>query len=273
MKKKTVIFIAVLLAVGAILLVVKNLDYLVDRYQWHKADIAAETRHDETLKKFKAENKLSSTINRDIGIICRSDNKYESEKTSFPDKRIDVYDAPCGSVLGTIGRVSRYSLNLIDNNLKSIDIADADKIEIVYEGNVLKYYKEDEEYANILTYTLPEGVWIRKADLNANNFKAQSWLNYLVSSKREYHYQYNNVELRKFPNSDSASDTIASIGGDLDYISFTGKNDGFWAEVVVNRYDKHPSMEDGKIVEKLNGWIRAVDDNGKPRVWYYTRGI
>ena len=62
MKKKTIIISAVLLLTfGAILLVVKNLDYLVNRYQWHKADIAAETRHDETLKKFKSGQKLSST--------------------------------------------------------------------------------------------------------------------------------------------------------------------------------------------------------------------
>jgi tetratricopeptide (TPR) repeat protein len=62
MKKKTVLVSAViLLTVLAILLIVKNLDYLVNKYQWHKADIAAETRHDETLKKFKAGQKLSST--------------------------------------------------------------------------------------------------------------------------------------------------------------------------------------------------------------------
>ena len=62
MKRKTVIISAVLLlAFGAILLVVKNLDYLVNRYQWHKADVAAETRRDESLEKFKSGQKLSST--------------------------------------------------------------------------------------------------------------------------------------------------------------------------------------------------------------------
>ncbi len=60
-KNRTPIIIVVLLALGVILLVVKNLDYLVERYQWHKADIATETRHDETLKRYKAGNKLSST--------------------------------------------------------------------------------------------------------------------------------------------------------------------------------------------------------------------
>jgi hypothetical protein len=62
MKKKTVLVsVIILLTGGAILLLVKNLDYLVNKYQWHKADIAAETRHDETLKKFKAGQALSST--------------------------------------------------------------------------------------------------------------------------------------------------------------------------------------------------------------------
>ncbi len=61
MKKKTVIIIAVLIALAAIALVIKNLDNLVNWYQWRKADIAAETRHDESLKKFKSGQKLSST--------------------------------------------------------------------------------------------------------------------------------------------------------------------------------------------------------------------
>jgi tetratricopeptide (TPR) repeat protein len=59
-KNKTIIIIA-LVALVAIALVVKNLDRLVNWYQWRKADIGAETRHDESLKKFKSGQKLSST--------------------------------------------------------------------------------------------------------------------------------------------------------------------------------------------------------------------
>jgi hypothetical protein len=60
-KNKTVILIAVLFAFVALVIVVKNLDRLINWYQWRKADIGAETRHEETLKKFKSGQKLSST--------------------------------------------------------------------------------------------------------------------------------------------------------------------------------------------------------------------
>jgi len=60
-KNKTAIIVALIIAFVAIVLVYKNLDRLVDWYQWRKADIATDTRHNETLKKFKAGNKLSST--------------------------------------------------------------------------------------------------------------------------------------------------------------------------------------------------------------------
>ncbi len=60
-KNKTIIIVVVLLVFLAIVLVVKNLDRFVNWYQWHKADIAADTRHDESLKKFKSGQKLSST--------------------------------------------------------------------------------------------------------------------------------------------------------------------------------------------------------------------
>lgn len=61
MKKNKTIIIIVFVALVAIVLVVKNLDRFVNWYQWRKSDIGAETRHDETLKKFKTGNKLSST--------------------------------------------------------------------------------------------------------------------------------------------------------------------------------------------------------------------
>jgi tetratricopeptide (TPR) repeat protein len=61
MKKKTVIISSILFLIfGAILLFVKNLDYLVKKYEWHKADIQAEKRHNESLKKFKTGQKLTS---------------------------------------------------------------------------------------------------------------------------------------------------------------------------------------------------------------------
>jgi len=61
LKKNKTVIVAVLIAFVAIVLVVKNLDRLVDWYQWRKADIGAQTKHGETLQKFMTGNKLSST--------------------------------------------------------------------------------------------------------------------------------------------------------------------------------------------------------------------
>jgi hypothetical protein len=61
MKKKTIIIISVLLISAVVLLVVKNVDYLVNKYEWHRSDIKAETSYDESIKKFKAGQKLTTS--------------------------------------------------------------------------------------------------------------------------------------------------------------------------------------------------------------------
>ena len=59
-KRTAVIFIAVLLTFGAVMLVVKNLDFLVKKYDWKKAELTAETNHVESIRKFKSGQKISS---------------------------------------------------------------------------------------------------------------------------------------------------------------------------------------------------------------------
>ena len=155
--------------------------------------------------------------------------------------------------------------------LKEINDKSHDLIEVSYDGEVLKYFKEDADFINVLIHTIPGGVWIRKADLKKYKFKAQNWLNFMLSEK-DFWYDYNDVDLKKNPN--SSSKTIVRIKGEKFNIIFTGKTKDVWAEVKVNEYKSEDDIYNEKrIKNKYNGWIKAIDKKGKPSVWFYTRGM
>jgi hypothetical protein len=183
-----------------------------------------------------------------------------------------------GDKIGTIGYdVSRGKekfnkpLILQTADPEEIDSFNEDLKEISYEGMVLKYYKEDGGFVNILTHTIQNGVWIRKSDLEKNKFKPQKWMDFLLA-KKEFWYD-NRVDLKKSP--DQASRTIVRISGDNFEIIFTGKTKGQWAEVEVRKYRsvEEVGTENGKVIKKYEGWIRAIDKKGEPAVWFYTRGM
>jgi len=210
-----------------------------------------------------------------IGIICRSDNQYESEKTSFPNAKIAIYSAPNGLKMGTVGKdVSQPGdqYAFFDNKGgDAIAFARKDMIEVTYEGTALKYYREVNGYVNILINTISGGGWLLKTDLDKNKFKTQNWMNFLLSHRRAFYYKRNSVDLKTAP--DTQSELLGRIDGDLSHVKFTGKINGLWAEVAVEQYDKHPLMEDGKIINKRTGWIKAIDEKGRPQIWFYTRGM
>ncbi len=213
-----------------------------------------------------------------IGIICSIDNLYESEIIGFPDIDIDVYDSPKGKKIGTIGKnplikKNTYQTLLLKTfNSKEIDIDEHsnDLIEITYEGKVLKYYKEDSDCVNILIHTTSGGVWVRISDLEKNKFKSQCWMDFMLVIK-EFWYD-NDIDLKKRP--DYSSKTIVRIKGDYFNIIFTGKTMGSWAEVEAWKYMKAEDVgaENGRVIKKYKGWIRAIDKKGSPAIWFYTRG-
>lgn len=210
-----------------------------------------------------------------IGIICRNDNQYPSGITSFPNPKIALYNVPNGEKIGSVGKdvAAPYDQYAFFDSKTSATIVFArkDMIEVGYEGLVVKYYREIDGYVNILINTISGGGWILKSDLNKNKFKTQSWINFLLSNRRSYYYERNNVELRSSP--DSKSKLLAKIDGDLFHVKFTGKIADRWAEVEVEQYDEHPYMQDGKVINKMTGWIQAIDEKGKPQIWFYTRGM
>ena len=80
--------------------------------------------------------------------------------------------------------------------------------------------------------------------------------------------------MRALPSTDS--DLILTFNGDLFEIAPTEQAEGNWVKVKVIKYKEHPCLselnQEELIEQKFEGWLKLVDDNGSPNVWYYSRG-
>jgi hypothetical protein len=66
---------------------------------------------------------------------------------------------------------------------------------------------------------------------------------------------------------------ITTLRGEMVDIKPTGGRQELWLEVEVVRYDIHPCVDGkGRVGEQWRGWLKAVDNQGYPNLWYSTRG-
>lgn len=95
-KKKTIIIsVSILLLFVAILLVIKNFDSVVNRYEWHKVDKMAEKEHAELIGKVKAGQQLTSSEIGRIATYYYLNSKYDEGISVLQEvlKRQDAYMA------------------------------------------------------------------------------------------------------------------------------------------------------------------------------------
>ena len=96
MKKRTIIVsIIILLLFVAILLVIKNFDSVVSRYERHKVDNMAEKEHAELIGKVKAGQQLTSSEIGRIATYYYLSSKYDEGISILQEvlKRQDAYMA------------------------------------------------------------------------------------------------------------------------------------------------------------------------------------
>ena len=147
--------------------------------------------------------------------------------------------------------------------------------EIGYEVWTLTYFDRVDGFLRIIDDNY--NYWLDEKEIFQKGFKIETWQNFLLENVGELLGFYANepgLYLRESPDTNSGIITI--LTGDLFEIYPTTENFGSWTKVTVKKYREHPcrsNYNDPEIIElEFNGWIKIVDDNGHPNVWYYPRG-
>ncbi|HMV79307.1 MAG TPA: hypothetical protein PL048_26225 [Leptospiraceae bacterium] len=157
-----------------------------------------------------------------------------------------------------------------------------DFAELEYEGKYLIFWEFRNEYIKILMKTdsanignspnHPEiGFYIKISDLQKAEFDAVPWIRVLNQKDKFFNSAKEGLNLREEAN--VRSRRIIKITDEKYVIIPLKKTNGKWMEVRVQKR-KRKYCEDGyDIIEhEYRGWIKAMDDSGRPNVWFYPRG-
>lgn len=208
-----------------------------------------------------------------IGIIAVSDINQISEGVYIPEN-INLYNEKknkTGDIKNGNYRVApKISIGSKVFEYRYDKKVAKDFIEVGYEGVVLKYYEEKGDLLKVLVNTSETSCYIKKSDLNKSGYVPMPWMQFLLNKNVEFYAPETGLNLRKGAGIDQ--EKIVTLRGDVFEIKLTGKTNGLWAEVEVEKYDSHYCTGAHILEQKYKGWIKLLDDKGYPNIWFYSRG-
>ncbi|BDC99072.1 SH3 domain-containing protein [Persicobacter psychrovividus] len=199
-----------------------------------------------------------------------------------PKEGFNVYDNPNGEVVGRItrnvaqnvGDQSFYRIYHINHQTKAENQIDLKFFkEIGYEIWAIPYSQREKEFVKF-SYS-NQDLWLKQSEIEALGFKLVGWESFLMANMDNLlGYYANGLNLREKPNIDSR--IIRNLKGETNQIVLTNEKNGTWTKVKIIIHKKHPCVtnlsEKENIIEELEGWLKIVDCNGLPNIWYYSRG-
>ena len=201
-----------------------------------------------------------------------------------PKEGFTVFNSPDGTIIGTLTRMTEsnkddqapYKIFFIDKSTETANQIELSKFkEIGYETWAITHFESKNGFVRIVDTNVD--FWLSEKEIEEKDFKVENWKDFLISktgSLLGYFANDPGLNLRALPSKDS--DLILTFKGDLFEIKPTAQAEGNWVKVKVIKYKEHPCVselnQEELIEEKFEGWIKLIDDNGSPNVWYYSRG-
>tara|TARA_R110002074_G_scaffold147405_1_gene298077 strand:+ start:438 stop:1169 length:732 start_codon:yes stop_codon:yes gene_type:complete len=219
------------------------------------------------------------------GLILPEKNEDEEICCIYsPKNGFTVYDQPNGEEIGRLIRnvdqnvndQSFYQIYFVDlKTKKETKIGLEHFQEIAYEIWAITYSEKRNGFVKIRYSN--QDLWLKQSEIESVGFALVEWQSFLTDNVDNLLGYYANdlgLNLREKPK--TASRIIRTLKGDTNQISPTNEHNGLWTKVKVIISKEHPCgtdlTEEENIIEEVEGWIKIVDDNGLPNLWYYSRG-
>jgi hypothetical protein len=201
-----------------------------------------------------------------------------------PKSGFKVFNSPNGKEIGILTRTIKtntgaqapYRIFFVDkvtNKVTQIDLNNFQEIE--YEILSIKYFERRNGFVRIVNKSVD--YWLSEKEIKDKGFKLSEWQQFLIDKSGHvlgYYAKDPGLHLRAKPTTESK--ILKKLVGDLFEITPTEECEGNWTKVKVRKYKEHPCVSDPtkseNIEYELEGWIKIVDNEGNPNVWYYSRG-
>ena len=193
----------------------------------------------------------------------------------FPDSQAPLYEQPGGQPMAVVSKATdQWRLVIQETGSQESAQANPDDLrEVGYESSAIVVFEEKDDYVKVLPRSTGQSAWMNIEDLAQHGFGFLSWIDFLQGKSDGGLFPRESMALNLRGGSGANHPKIATLRGELIDITPTGQKKGMWLEVEVVRYDVHFCTDgQGHIAERWRGWLKAVDDQGYPNLWYYTRG-
>lgn len=212
-----------------------------------------------------------------LGILVPLNDEIHSGKTNFTDSALKLYESPGKEEIGFIRKEAMEKTSGIINERIYIEYPDSTAEiphtylrEVTYEGTCLKYYETENGYIRI-SPDKSHPLWIDESELEQAGYKKRSWYAHLkMLNTNFFPLPMGGINLRAEPS--SGSQRQITIKEDRFLIKLTGNQEQKWFEVEIEEYEQHPCSGEKKLIQVWKGWIKAINDDEIPNLWYYTRG-
>ncbi len=207
----------------------------------------------------------------------------------LPNKaQINIYSGTNGELFGKLAKVNNY-LKFWDENGRRRSLKKGD-IEYIghYSMSFLKVSGNVQNgYIKVFWNSFDEGLYVKKSELERQKAKFYSYKELLYNKNIPIEIEeFRNwasigvnlsnscLNLRKGPStSDGVIRCISSNKSSTKQFSHFSllETKGAWAKVEVSTYimtDEAQSECDYNESSREVGWIKALDDNGFPNIWY-----
>ena len=215
----------------------------------------------------------------EVGLIFPdSSNEFSTCCIYVPNNGFSLYNQPLGEIVGHIKRGEldqndeAYKLYMVKPQGGKEEIAYVDLKMVGYETFALPFSDKKDGFVKVL-----DRYWIDEQEIRSSSLEAINYREFLIRQTDlglSYYANPPGLNLRKGPS--TKYEIIKTLKGDIFQISPTKACEGLWCEVKVIEYKAHPCVtaqgEDENIMNRYEGWVKLLDDDGTPNVWYYAKG-
>lgn len=230
--------------------------------------------NDETYVKAAIKPKPAPVFSK--GLILPLKDRKDFNGFLISKNGFNLYDDLNGKLVGVLrsrnardAKTSKYATDFF--LLNDIVVHDTELFTaLAWSWDAVLYTDSKDGFVRIFNHY--GNLWLNKAELEKEGFKALPWMDFMTQEKEviAYALEKPGMNLREKP--DASANKLDSVLGDFFEITFTGETDGQWAKVKVTKNKNVRCFDDyseEKIEYKKEGWMKVIDDNGEPNLSFY----
>ncbi len=201
-----------------------------------------------------------------------------------PPEGFTVYERPGGEKTGTLTRniseregfESFFEIYFVDvNTQKATEITVDHFREVGYRKWALTYFERRNGFVRIIDRQY--NYWLSEREIANKGFQLMEWQDFVAENPtflQGFFAISPGLNLRESPTTES--EIIEVLKGVRNRIDPTDEHSGLWTKVEVTIFKEDPCnthlSKEKNIEQELEGWIKIVDDSGKPNVSFRPRG-